>query len=364
MGLFIRTPIEAYSRAAKACKRLRARSVFWWLKKPDGEQRAFIMRGVSTVACAAVVVGVLPYIADSYTSQRSEAQVIQAATALSESNDAFIALAETRPVTGLLEHAWFKTTGHSIERSASAALSRTADYERDLAAIHTTIKDSVDSLSDAEVLADEHKCLSQAVYYESAHEPTAGKIAVAEVILNRVADHRYPNSVCGVVFQGATRSTGCQFTFTCDGALRRKPDPDLWKTAETVAAHALMGLSEPRTGAATHYHATYVDPVWNAGLVKTEKIGVHIFYRFPRGAEWARAEVAVARKRNAHAIRRRAAEKRREAFEANERARAEGYTTVSYSASKPLSVATTASTPPAGQFNKAQPRAEILAPAL
>ncbi|MEL7453905.1 MAG: cell wall hydrolase, partial [Pseudomonadota bacterium] len=128
-------------------------------------------------------------------------------------------------------------------------------------------------------------------------ERTEGQLAVAEVVMNRVADHRYPNSVCDVVYQGATRTTGCQFTFTCDGALTQKPRGRKWEAAQTVATHVLMDLHERRTGSATHYHATYVDPLWNAGLVRTNRIDTHIFYRFPRGGEWARAREAVARKR-------------------------------------------------------------------
>ena len=58
-----------------------------------------------------------------------------------------------------------------------------------------------------------------------------------------------------------------------------------------------MDLNERQTGAATHYHATYVDPIWNVGLVRTRKIGAHIFYRFPRGSEWVQARNAVAQKR-------------------------------------------------------------------
>ena len=69
------------------------------------------------------------------------------------------------------------------------------------------------------------KCLAQAVYYESAREPQLGQEAVAQVVLNRLRHPAYPKSVCGVVYQGAARTTGCQFTFTCDGSLARAPSP-------------------------------------------------------------------------------------------------------------------------------------------
>ena len=116
-----------------------------------------------------------------------------------------------------------------------------------------------------------------------------------QVILNRTRHPGFANTVCGVVYQGSERRTGCQFTFTCDGALGRKPKGTAWEQAQEIAAHVLMNLAEDRTGGATHYHATYVDPVWSAGLIKTDKIGLHVFYRFPRGSEWAQVRRASAR---------------------------------------------------------------------
>lgn len=137
-------------------------------------------------------------------------------------------------------------------------------------------------------------CLAQAIYYEARSEGFVGQLAVAQVIMNRVDSRHYPNTICGVVFEGSERTTGCQFTFTCDGALGRKPKGTAWDQAQEIAAHILMNLAEDRTGGATHYHATYVDPVWSAGLIKTDKIGLHVFYRFPRGSEWAKVRRASA----------------------------------------------------------------------
>ena len=131
------------------------------------------------------------------------------------------------------------------------------------------------------------KCLTQAVYYEAAYEPLAGRRAVAQVVLNRMRHPAYPKSVCGVVYQGWERSTGCQFSFTCDGSLLRSGGGAAWKEAEAVARAALSGYVEPSVGTATHYHADYVLPKWAFTLSKIEQIGAHIFYRFP-GA-WGRA---------------------------------------------------------------------------
>ena len=123
-------------------------------------------------------------------------------------------------------------------------------------------------------------CLAQAVYYEAAREPALGQQAVAQVVLNRLRHPAYPKSVCGVVYQGAGRPTGCQFTFTCDGSLARTPEPTIWARAQSVARLALSGFVAKDVGSATHYHADYVTPYWAPTLVKMKQIGAHIFYRW------------------------------------------------------------------------------------
>ncbi len=124
------------------------------------------------------------------------------------------------------------------------------------------------------------RCLTQAVYYEAALEPTEGQEAVAQVVLNRVRDPNYPNSICGVVYEGAERVTGCQFSFTCDGALGQAPVAWAWDRAARVAERALSGYVATRVGTATHYHANYVHPWWAPTLNKLTQIGAHIFYRW------------------------------------------------------------------------------------
>jgi len=124
------------------------------------------------------------------------------------------------------------------------------------------------------------QCLAQAVYYEAAREPEVGQEAVAQVVLNRVRHPAYPKSVCGVVYQGSARVTGCQFTFTCDGSLRWAPQAGLWTRAKTVAERALNGYVDKAVGSATHYHAQYVSPYWAPTLVKMTQVGQHIFYRW------------------------------------------------------------------------------------
>ena len=124
------------------------------------------------------------------------------------------------------------------------------------------------------------QCLSEAVYYEAAREPEVGQAAVAQVVLNRMRHPAYPKSVCGVVYQGSARATGCQFTFTCDGALAYAPEPGLWRRARAVAERALDGYVDKTVGSATHYHAQYVAPYWAPTLVKMTQVGQHIFYRW------------------------------------------------------------------------------------
>lgn len=139
-----------------------------------------------------------------------------------------------------------------------------------------------DSLTHASAL----DCMTAAIYYEAANEPLTGQRAVAQVILNRVRHPAFPNSVCGVVFQGSERTTGCQFTFSCDGSLARAPSKRLWLRAQSVAADALSGLVETRVGHATHYHASYVLPYWAPKLTKLTTIGSHIFYQW--NENWSR----------------------------------------------------------------------------
>ena len=128
-------------------------------------------------------------------------------------------------------------------------------------------------------------CLTAAVYYEAASESDDGQRAVAQVVLNRLRHPSYPGTVCGVVYQGPMRpGGGCQFTFTCDGALARTPSAAGWARARRVAAAALAGTVYAPVGHATHYHTRQVLPVWASSLVKSAEIGAHIFYRFGGGA--------------------------------------------------------------------------------
>ncbi len=139
-------------------------------------------------------------------------------------------------------------------------------------------------------------CLAQAIYYEARSEGFVGQLAVAQVIMNRVDSRHYPNTICGVVFEGSERTTGCQFTFTCDGSMVREARGRSWRRSQLVAQHAYMGFGRDVTRRATHYHTVAVDPYWNSNLVRTRRIGTHIFYRFATRRERA---AGIVRERDA-----------------------------------------------------------------
>jgi spore germination cell wall hydrolase CwlJ-like protein len=129
-------------------------------------------------------------------------------------------------------------------------------------------------------LIAEHRCLTEALYYEARGENRTGKKAVAEVVFHRMDAGNFGHSICAVVHEGAGHH-GCQFSFNCNGDLNRPREAAAWRKSEELAAQILTGeerLSNT-TGGATHYHAVYVRPFWAPALEKTAHIGRHIFYR-------------------------------------------------------------------------------------
>ena len=124
------------------------------------------------------------------------------------------------------------------------------------------------------------ECLAYAAWYEAGNDPV-GQRAVMQTVINRVNHSAYPNSVCGVVFEGSHLSTGCQFTFTCDGSIAaRRPSAPALASARGRAEEALRGKVDQSSGTATHYHADYVYPYWASGLDRVAIVGPHIFYKF------------------------------------------------------------------------------------
>lgn len=124
-------------------------------------------------------------------------------------------------------------------------------------------------------------CLTEALYFEARGETIRGMFGVAEVILNRVDDPRYPSSVCKVVNQGTGERFRCQFTYTCDGRPENMADKRAYERVGKVARLMLDGMDRRLTDGATHYHTKSVKPKWSRVFPRTTTIGYHHFYREP-----------------------------------------------------------------------------------
>lgn len=167
-----------------------------------------------------------------------------------------------------------RTTARAIGSTAQAAgLRATLAGRAGPAARPFRAGFDIDSTRDLE-------CLTQAVYFEARGEGTAGMKAVAQVVLNRVRHPAFPKSICGVVFQGAHQRVGCQFSFACDGSIRRRTEPGAWNRARQVASQMLSGYVMTEVGNATHFHTTAVNPNWSSRLLRVATVGSHVFYRF------------------------------------------------------------------------------------
>ena len=131
-------------------------------------------------------------------------------------------------------------------------------------------------------------CLALNVYHEARDQPFIGQVAVAQVVMNRVLDDRYPDDVCEVVMQGPTYSWSngfpvrhrCQFSWYCDGKSDKPHDDLAWEQARMVAYGVYSGNLDDFVEGATHYHATYVQPEWAETKTPIVQIGDHVFYRW------------------------------------------------------------------------------------
>jgi spore germination cell wall hydrolase CwlJ-like protein len=196
------------------------------------------------------------------------------------------------------------TVAGSAERDRQASilaarLDRTSPYERPIdtgvvlrAAFTSTYARAAAPfhLAGALETSRELDCLTQAVYFEARGETAAGQAAVAQVVLNRVRSPAFPKTVCGVVFQGAAHRQGCQFSFACDGSMRRGREMAAWDRAQHVAARALSGTVMASVGNATHFHTTNVQPGWGPNLLRVAQVGLHVFYKFGRGVPTSYAD--------------------------------------------------------------------------
>jgi spore germination cell wall hydrolase CwlJ-like protein len=177
--------------------------------------------------------------------------------------------------------------------TASAAIGASVTYRP--SPEHAAIKPVVQAAEAPRPAADavmtqllaEHKCLSEVLYYEARGESAGGQKAIAEVVFHRMNHGDYGHSICAVVYEGANHS-GCQFSFTCNGDMKRAKQAGAWREAEALAAKILTGQVSLKnaTSGAVNFHAVSVSPDWADTMDKTTQIGNHIFYR---GAPHTRA---------------------------------------------------------------------------
>jgi spore germination cell wall hydrolase CwlJ-like protein len=284
-------------------------AVVWWMGMSDAEKRTARGRAATVVGCIVAAIFAGQVIGERFDVQKHEEAFRADAAELNQS----LAALEPPPASAdepeggvrlvsFTNHISAETLGLRTSRDPKprSMILDYADFNddperaRDARTLSNLASWSSRTFTSAEAEQRELDCLAQAIYYEARSERLNGQVAVAEVVMNRVRDSRFPKTVCDVVYQGHERNTGCQFTFTCDGSLRHKAAGPAWDRARIVALHVSLGMSKPVTNNATHYHTNYVDPYWSPGMVETAEIGTHIFYRFPRnGAEWARARDAL-----------------------------------------------------------------------
>ena len=163
--------------------------------------------------------------------------------------------------------------------TVSATLGAAASYRPTAPASVAAEPQSEHDIVLAQLVA-EHRCLTEALYFEARGEGRVGERAVAEVVFHRMNAGHYGHSICAVVYEGSSHH-GCQFSFTCNGDLQRPREARAWQKSEQLAAQILTGQAPLRdtTDGATHYHAVSVRPHWAPTLLKTAHIGKHIFYR-------------------------------------------------------------------------------------
>ncbi len=255
-----------------------------------------VRQGAATIMCLAAAAVAMPVISHRAAEQRDGAEWAATSTAFAAQFEQELLAADVQ-LTSFRSNDGLRARGTTtlFENPDARAMMVQAVLRG------PSSQSATEPTTPAEPQVDprQHACLSQAIYYEARGETQRGQIAVAEVIMNRARSGYYPASICGVVYQGSHRSTGCQFTFTCDGSLNQRPRGRAWDRAQRVATAVMLGYTRPITQGATHYHTHAVNPVWNSGLVETTSIESHVFYRFPNRSERAYYQEALARRRGA-----------------------------------------------------------------
>jgi spore germination cell wall hydrolase CwlJ-like protein len=292
------------SQLANVFRQIRTRTMIEFEKNKDA-----IRQGAATAVAVAAVAALLPAVSMRAAEQRADAEWDARAkafhAALAASNG------EAVEPAALLTLASYSSDQGSLKAQGAADLNQDALANGHAMFIQARVQERLsvaslagfhsEQLSGATERARETRCLAEAIYYEARGESVVGQLAVAEVVVNRVRSKHYPDTFCDVVYEGSYRSTGCQFTFTCDGSLRHRPFGAAWRQANVVAGGVIAGFARPMTHSATHYHTNEVDPYWSGSLIETTRIGAHIFYRFPNRVERARLRDAAAEQQEAKA---------------------------------------------------------------
>lgn len=263
-----------------------------------------VRQGAATIVCLAAAAVAMPVISYRAAEQRDGAE--WAATSSAFRAELAQQLAQAGEPNARVELTTFSSKD-GLRARGGATLFESADARAMMVQAVLRGPSAPNELSSRPAVPSinqrEHDCLAQTIYYEARGETQRGQVAVAEVVMNRVRSPHYPNSICAVVYQGHERATGCQFTFTCDGSLNHRPRGRAWDRAKRLATAVMLGYTRPVTQRATHYHTMAVNPVWSAGLVETTKVGSHVFYRFPNGAERSVYREALARRRAGSGVR-------------------------------------------------------------
>ncbi|WP_321395429.1 cell wall hydrolase [Emcibacter sp.] len=173
----------------------------------------------------------------------------------------------------------FLATQSESEASITPAVVQQSTLSVTKAVTSQAPRDLYSQLDEINIPSEEFRCLAQGIYFEARSEPYEGQVAVAYVIMNRVKDRRYPDSICGVVFQNEHMRNMCQFSFACDGQSDNPYEMTSWKVAVQIAQRVLTNTYSDITARSTHYHADYVKPRWASHLRPTLQVGKHIFYR-------------------------------------------------------------------------------------
>jgi spore germination cell wall hydrolase CwlJ-like protein len=294
------------SQLANVFRQIRTRTMLEFEKNKDA-----IRQTAATAVAVAAVAALMPAVSHRASEQRADAEwaarakAFHAALAAAEtSTDAAPAAQLTLASASSADRFGYKAFGAAGLDEAAVSDGHAMFVQtrvRERLAVSSLARFSSDSLQLAADRSKEIRCLAEAIYYEARSESIVGQLAVAEVVVNRVKSKHYPDSFCGVVYEGSYRSTGCQFTFTCDGSMRHRPYGASWRQANVIAGSVIRGFARPVTHRATHYHTDEVDPYWSGSLIETTRIGAHIFYRMPNRIERARLRDAAQEQQEAAA---------------------------------------------------------------